>query len=690
MSNMAPMMANLVVVFSFSLLASVIGSLLSIILKKSDNAARITGTLFGIVAAILGTAAGLMMIFEPGLGVVQFFSPLFLVSFSLQFSPLAGLLVTVISLLALTSWIYSFSYVKEYKGKVGSINFFMNLFIPAMLLVITADNAFWFIVFFEVMSLTSYFLVIVDQDKNALKAGLQYLIMSHCGLVLVMIAFFIMGNMAGSLDFADFRNLQLEPALASVVFLLAFVGFGFKAGLVPFHSWLPLAHPSAPSHVSALMSGGMIKIGIFGIIKVSFDLLGACGGEVWWGIVVLIVGAVSSVIGVAYALVEHDIKRLLAYHSCENVGIIALGLGAGMIGWAADLPLLAGFGLMAGLYHLLNHAIFKALLFLGAGSVMFRTHTKNMELMGGLSKLMPITAACFLIGSLAISAIPPLNGFVSEWYTYQSLFNAALSGDVLVILVAVLAAVALALTGALAVMCFVKAYGVTFSGLSRSDQAKKAKEAPATMLIGMIVLAAACVALGIGAAAVAPVMQQIAASTLAIPTLQVVSDTTLVGSAPGALVSTPMIAIMLIGLIILIAVLKKVFARGAIVQRKEPWAAGYQPDVTMPVIASSFAKNVQNSFAPLYKIRVAVVAFANAFVGLIDRKPEVLLKDAVSGKDKEQEAVLAQVTSSASSTHGAHDEHDLPAVTDALERLVQLFGRITKSIEGGNYQVYCL
>jgi hydrogenase-4 component B len=551
-----------------------------------------------------------------------------------------------------------------------------------MLLVITADNAFWFIVFFEVMSLTSYFLVIIDETEKAMKAGLQYLIMSHCGLMMVMIAFFIMGSMAGSLNFADFRALELSPALASVVFLLAFVGFGFKAGLVPLHSWLPQAHPSAPSHVSALMSGGMIKIGIFGIIKVAFDLLGASGGQVWWGVVVLIIGAVSSVIGVAYALVEHDIKRLLAYHSCENVGIIALGLGAGMVGWAADLPLLAGFGLMAALYHLFNHAIFKALLFLGAGSVMFRTHTKNMELMGGLSKVMPITAACFLIGSLAISAIPPLNGFVSEWFTYQSLFQAALSGDVVVISVAVFAAVALALTGALAVMCFVKAYGVTFSGLPRSKAAASAREVPVTMLIGMVVLAAFCIILGLGAPIIAPIMEQVAASTAAVGVSQVAAGTTLVGTAPGALVSTPMVAILLIGLVIVVAAVKRMFTREARVQQKEPWACGYEPDGSMPVIASSFAKNVMAAFRPLYTIRVAVVQFASSLVGLLD------------GGNKAKFALEAAeaATTTAAPAHAEHheDDHERPSVIDSLERLIQWIGKLTKSIEGGNYQVYCV
>ena len=248
------------------------------------------------------------------------------------------------------------------------------------------------------------------------------------------------------------------------------------------------------------MSGGMIKIGIFGICKVCFDLLGAAGGEVGWGVLVIVIGAVSSVLGVVYALGEHDLKSLLAYHSVENIGIILLGVGVGIYGWAADLPWLAAIGLLAGLYHLVNHAMFKGLLFLGAGSVLHATGTRNMEVLGGLAKVMPITAVCFLIGSLAISAIPPLNGFVSEWFTYQGLIGAAMDGGIFMRIVFAFAVVALAITGALAVTCFVKAFGVTFLARPRSEAAEHAHEVPAPMTIAMVILTVACIALGLGAA----------------------------------------------------------------------------------------------------------------------------------------------------------------------------------------------
>ncbi|MEI8631308.1 proton-conducting transporter membrane subunit [Vibrio sp. PP-XX7] len=267
---------------------------------------------------------------------------------------------------------------------------------------------------------------------------------------------------SGSLNFSDFTHLNLPVWESSVIFLLAFFGFGAKAGMITLHGWLPMAHPAAPSHASALMSGVMVKIGIFGIIKVGLVFLG--GSQAWWGYIVLGFGAVSSVLGVMYALAEHDIKRLLAYHTVENIGIILMGVGVAMIGVATGHPTFAALGLLGALYHLLNHAVFKGLLFLGAGSVIFRTHTKDMEKMGGLGKLMPYTAIAFLIGTMAISALPPLNGFVSEWFIYQSLFSMSQQSHLPMLIAGPIGVVMLAITGALACMCFVKVYGICFTG----------------------------------------------------------------------------------------------------------------------------------------------------------------------------------------------------------------------------------
>jgi hydrogenase-4 component B len=272
-------------------------------------------------------------------------------------------------------------------------------------------------------------------------------------------------------------------------------GFGIKAGIVPLHIWLPAAHPVAPSNVSAFMSGVLIKMGIYGFARVAFDFLGS--PPLWWGVTVLSLGTVSAVLGVLYALMEHDLKRLLAYHSIENIGIILMGFGAALIFLNTGHPLLATLALVAGLYHTINHAVFKGLLFLGAGAVLHATHTRNMEEMGGLIKRMPYTAFFFLVGAVAISALPPLNGFVSEWLTYQALLHGFSSTDSLMRLIFPLSGAMLALTGALAAACFVKAFGITFLAQARSEHATQAHEADPAMLLGMGLLAAACLALGL-------------------------------------------------------------------------------------------------------------------------------------------------------------------------------------------------
>ena len=277
--------------------------------------------------------------------------------------------------------------------------------------------------------------------------------------------------------------------------ILFLFGFGVKAGIVPLHIWLPEAHPVAPSNVSALLSGVIIKTGIYGLTRVLFDFMGTPPN--WWGVTVLSIGTISAVLGVLYALMEHDLKRLLAYHSIENIGIILMGLGASLMFLHTNHPVLAALALIAGLYHTINHAIFKALLFLGAGAILHATHTRNMEEMGGLIKRMPKTAFFFLIGAVAISALPPLNGFVSEWLTYQSLLQGFGTTGSLVRLMFPLSGAMLALTGALAAACFVKAFGITFLAQPRSEPAAKAHEAAPTMVLGMGLLAAACFFLGL-------------------------------------------------------------------------------------------------------------------------------------------------------------------------------------------------
>src|SRR5204863_6943840 len=310
----------------------------------------------------------------------------------------------------------------------------------------------------------------------------------------------------------------LSPGLKSLVFVLALVGFGSKAGLVPLHVWLPSAHPAAPSHVSALMSGVMIKLGVYGVLLFGLRLLG--GGPAWWGGLVLALGAVSALLGVLYALMEHDLKRLLAYHSIENIGIIFIGVGAGMMFLSYGLPALAVLGFVGGLYHTINHACFKGLLFLGAGSVLHAIGTRNMEEMGGLIKRMPRTALFFLVGACAISALPPLNGFASEWLVFQALLGGSAIPQPEVAMIMPIAVGMLALTSGLAAACFVKAFGITFLAIPRSPEAERAHEAPRSMLLSMGMLALACVGLGLAPFAIVPVLGGVLAGLGGLPDTQ--------------------------------------------------------------------------------------------------------------------------------------------------------------------------
>ena len=642
---------------------SIVGALIAVLTSKSEMTSKYLGCIAGCIAAGFAIGAGFAGIFGQAT-TVSFATPFAFANFSVLLNPLSGLLLVVINFLALLAWIYGFSYFDEYKGKgIGSIGFFMNFFAVSMNMVLTVDNAFWFLVFFELMSLTSYFLVIVEQKKQSIRGGFLYLIMAHIGFLMIMISFLIMGGTTGSLDFANFRSYPFDPTIASVVFMLAFLGFGCKAGMFPFHSWLPQAHPAAPSNVSALMSGGMIKIGVFGFVKVGLDLLQASELQLWWGIVILVIGALSSVLGVAYALAEHDIKKLLAYHSVENIGIILLGVGIGFMGVSMDQPVLAALGLMAGLYHLVNHAMFKGLLFLGAGSVLYSTGTRNMQILGGLGKVMPITGICFLLGSLAISAIPPLNGFVSEWFTYQSMFTAAMAGDTVIKVVAAFGAVALAITGALAVTCFVKCYGVTFLGRPRSECAQDAKEVPAPMTLAMVILAIVCICLGIGAPLVAPTIQSIAASTLGQATVTTAYGTNVLNPLLGTAISTPLLAILLISFILLVAAFKMAFSKSEVVRDRDPWACGYKVENGMAITAGTVGAEVQHFLKPIYSARKAIVATSSNFANFFNAT--------VSGAKKAE-------------TVG--DKY----IVDAVDAFVAWIGRQAQKIEHGNFRIYII
>jgi hydrogenase-4 component B len=480
----------------------------------------------------------------------------------------------------------------------------LNLFLLSMSLVPLAGNALTFLVMWEGMALTSYFLVMTEHhERETVQAGTWYLGMTQLSTAFLLGAFLLL-SAGGAGDFAELRAAApgLDPAARGLVFVLALVGFGVKAGLVPLHVWLPRAHPAAPSHVSALMSGVMIKLGVYGVLRVGLDILG--GGPAWWGGLVLAVGAVSALLGVLYALMEHDLKRLLAYHSVENVGIIMIGVGAGLLFQSYGLGDLAVLAFVGGLYHTVNHASFKALLFLGAGAVLHAAHTRNMEELGGLVRSMPRTAFLFLIGAAAISALPPLNGFVSEWLVFQALLGGSTVPRAEVALLMPLAVAMLALTSGLAAACFVKAFGITFLGIPRSPSAAGAREVGPSMQVAMGLLALACVALGLGAFQIAPALGAVVAGLGelrpgAVP--QGLGFPLRVAGAYGTM-SPLAIALGLVALLALVPIGLRVFRAARGLRVGETWGCGrIEQSPRMQYTATAFAEPLRRVFAELYR-----------------------------------------------------------------------------------------
>lgn len=427
--------------------------------------------------------------------------------FSFKLDPLSSLFLMAIILLSVCAGIYGVGYLRSCKGKKRfwpHIVFYAML-VLVLLVIVTANNVILFLGAWEGMTVATYFLIIFNDEKEAVrKAGFIYFIASHCATFFLFLMFFLMAHTAGSMDFSVMSQTVFPPFLSGVIFLLALVGFGVKAGFIPMHIWLPYAHPVAPSHISALLSGITIKMGIYGICRILWIL----GVLPWWcGYLLLLIGVVSGVLGVLYALGQHELKKLLAYHSIENIGIIALGLGVGLLGRNYQIPFLAVLGFGGGLLHVVNHAIFKGLLFLGAGSVIQKTHSGEMDQLGGLAKSMPITSALFMIGALSICGLPLFNGFISEFIIFFGLFQGFFELSLPGVIFCSLGIVALGLMGALALACFTKVYGAVFSGQPReahegstqlsSVHVTGTEETSRWMLIPMMVLAGLCIWIGL-------------------------------------------------------------------------------------------------------------------------------------------------------------------------------------------------
>ena len=447
-------------------------------------------SLLALVAALMHLVAGAGTISELTL-------PLGLPWMGAHFrlDALAAFFLVVVNLGGAVASLYALGYGRHEPAPQRVLPFF-PAYLAGMNLVVLADDAFSFLLSWEFMSLTSWALVMAHHrvQDNA-RAGYVYLVMASFGTLALLLAFGLLAGPAGGYDFDTIRAAGHSTRDAALVLALVLLGAGSKAGIVPLHVWLPLAHPAAPSHVSALMSGVMTKVAVYGFVRIVFDLLGE---PTWWAsMVVLFLGGITSVLGVLYALMQHDLKRLLAYHTVENIGIIYIGLGLALAFQANGFSLAAALALTAALFHVLNHSIFKSLLFFGAGAVLTATGKRDMEQLGGLIHRMPLTAFAFLVGCVAISALPPLNGFVSEWLTFQAILQSPeFPRWGLKIMVPAVGGL-LALSAALAAACFVKAYGVTFLGRPRTPAADQAREVDRFSLAAMFLLAALCLLAGV-------------------------------------------------------------------------------------------------------------------------------------------------------------------------------------------------
>jgi formate hydrogenlyase subunit 3/multisubunit Na+/H+ antiporter MnhD subunit len=490
----------------------------------------------------------------------------------------------------------------------GLIALEYHVFLASMAVVVLANDAYSFMVAWETMALSSYFLVTTEHHEAAIRrAGFIYLLIAHVGAVAILLCFGVLAGQGGY-TFESMRNASLGPGWATVAFLLAFLGFGAKAGVVPLHVWLPEAHPAAPSPVSALLSGVMLKTAIYGLVRVTYDLVGSIQWQ--WGLLVLMVATMTTLFGVLFALMQHDLKRLLAYHSVENIGIILIGLGLSMIYIGTGQPLLGVLGLVAALYHTLNHALFKGLLFLGAGAVLHRTGIRDLGRMGGLIRGMPQTAFFFLIGALAISALPPLNGFVSEWLTFQSaLLSPALSNGVLRSIIPA-AAAALALAGALTAMCFVKVFGVTFLGAPRSPEAAASaavrSECSLWERTGMALLALLCVVLGLLPVWMVGRMDGISrllvGETLGERMLAA-SWLWLAPVAPERASYSPLVFMLVIAAVVLLTFWAVRALYHGRLRRTPPWDCGYpEQDARMQDTPEGFAQPIRQIFSPMYQM----------------------------------------------------------------------------------------
>jgi hydrogenase-4 component B len=551
----------------------------------------------GVVAGIVATTGGLFSVRLPGV------LPLFGVSLTLD--ALGGMFVAVTGGVAVAAGVYGISYTRSHGLDARPVQAVFPLFVVAMLLVPAAGSVSSFLVCWELMALFSLLLVVAEHRRRpeVASAGRWYAVMTHLGFVAVLIGLVVFAGHATDDSFTALRDTgqNLSPTVAGTVFVLTLAGFASKAGIVPLHAWLPRAHPEAPSHVSALMSAAMVNLGVYGMVRVGFDLLG--GGPAWWWLLVLALGAISAVYGILQAAMSTDLKRLLGQSTTENMGLVLVAVGAAGLFTTSGNRVLAGVALAAALLHLISHAAFKTLLFLAAGSVLHATGSRDLDALGGLRSGMPQTTWAFGLGALAASALPPGTAFVSEWLLLQALIHGlpagrgAAGGTVLAIAMPV-AVAAVALTAGLAVATFVKAFGVGFLAKPRSESAATAHESPSTMRAAMGLAALVCVVLAVLPSVVLPGIASASDVALGAGEPAVAAAVTLrLTGATGTLSPLIVTLALLVALMLTVGMVRAVTARRVARREARLWDCGGGPmSSRMEYTATSFAEPLQRVF----------------------------------------------------------------------------------------------
>lgn len=621
------------------------------------------------ISGIFAVLAGLSILISEGVEIDQLGLGLPWLPWHVRFDSLSGFFYLIIGLAVIAVSLYGPGYVKDYDEQqhpFAILGLFSGLFIAGMLMVLLADDAFFFMIAWEMMSVSSYFLVAFQHEQSTnRRAAFLYLIMAQVGALFIILGFGVLTSYADSYSFTfdALRSAELSISWASIAFVLALLGFGMKAGLVPLHVWLPEAHPVAPSHISALMSGVMLKVALYGLIRFSFDLLGDVHSQ--WGVTLMIVGAFSALGGIFYALMQPHLKRLLAYSSVENMGIIIMVLGLSMIFKAHGHEHIGALGFIAALLHAFNHSLFKNLLFLGAGVIQHQVHELNIEMMGGLIKRMPHTSKLMLVACMSISSLPLFNGFVSEWLAFQTALQVDVLNDGVLRSLIPVSAAALALTAALAAACFVKVYGMMFLGQPRSRNSEKAQEInDKGMLAGLVLLAGLCFLLGIFPAMIIQLLNPVSSQVLGqSPVSTIVADWLWLApiSAQNASYAAPLV---LIGVLIAGGISFRYLRRdpAMVLRTSDTWDCGYGGlTPRMQYSCAAFSMPFRRIFAKVWQIEEKI--------------------------DKQHQGAHSQQVTDIHYQLSVQD-HSWTKIYHPIQRMVNRLARLVGRIQTGNIRVY--